>query len=70
MGEPRLGGSPKSISDLLAASPGALINKAQRAERLYRTQEVGGSNPLVSTIFFNVAMIEANPITERILAKE
>ncbi len=54
-GEPRLGGSPENISDSLAVSRGALKNKTQRAERLNRTQEVGGSNPLVSTIFVNVS---------------
>ncbi len=52
-GESRLGDSPKVISDLLAAFRGSLINKAPRAEHLNRTQEVGGSNPLVSTNAIN-----------------
>ncbi len=37
-----------------AAHSGNRGDVAQLGERLNRTQEGGGSNPLVSTIFFNV----------------
>jgi hypothetical protein len=62
-GESRLGDSRKVISDLLAAFRGSLINKAPRAEHLNRTQEVGGSNPLVSTTIWQTFARPECPFT-------
>jgi len=69
MGEPRLGKSPKVISDLLAAFRGSLVNRAPRAEHLNRTQEVGGSNPLVSTKPIKAWACASSPGRKRVSAK-